>query len=270
MSHYRIGFIGAGNMATAIARGLVSAAEYAAGDCLASDISDERRGRFNKATHIDTTDDNARVVSDCRTVVLAIKPQQCEEVLVPLREASQCPERFVSILAGVRTERIEKALGGNIRVVRAMPNLPLQIGCGMTGLCRGRFADESDLEASAALFRPSGEVVVVDEERMDMVAALSGSGPAYFAAMAQAMIEAGLEDGLGLTDARRLVGQTMLGTARTILETSDNLNDLVRRVMSPGGSTEAAFKVLGEREAMKAMKEAVAAARERNEELGRG
>lgn len=269
MADKRIGFIGAGNMATAIARGLVSSGKVPASACLASDIDPSRREAFTAATGIDAVDDNPRVVGSCPVVVLAVKPQVAASVLAPLGEVVTGETLLVSIMAGVTAEAIERMLGIDARVVRTMPNMPLQLGAGITALSRGRLATDGDLERAAELFRPSGEVVTVEETLMDAVTATSGSGPAYFLDFAQAVIDGAMACQLDDATARKLVGWTLLGAARMVLETDDDLGEIVRRVTSPGGTTEAAFKVLQGGSVSESIRRAVVAARDRGIELGR-
>jgi pyrroline-5-carboxylate reductase len=236
---------------------------------MASDPSPEQRRQFTHDTGIQAVENNYAVVRQCDTIVLSIKPQQCDQVLPEVADDVDTSKLFVSIMAGVPTAHINKLLGGHVRVVRAMPNMPLLVGFGMTALCRGKHAWEADLDLAGKLFGCGGQVVELTETLMDAVTATSGSGPAYFAAFAQAVIDAGVQGGLSPTDARLLVGHTMLGTAKILLETDQNLNDLVRRVSSPGGTTEAAFNVFKAADVLKAIADGTRAAQQRSAEMGK-
>ena len=154
---YKLGFIGAGNIAWAIACGLVKEGLYNSSEVIGSDIAAERRERFDEKLKAAATDDNRRVIKEAQTVILAVKPQQARQVLEPLAGLVGSGQLIVSIMAGVSTGTIEEILGANVTVVRVMPNLALSVGAGMTAICRGAWASDQDVGLVEKLFRTCGQ-----------------------------------------------------------------------------------------------------------------
>ena len=263
-----LGFIGAGNMAEAMARGVLRAELFAKDALVAADISEERRAVFADELGVRVTADAAEVVRDADVIVLAVKPQQLDAVLEAVAPEATADKVFVSIAAGAPTSRIEAALGEGSRVVRVMPNTPMLVGEGMSALCAGSRATEADTALAERICGCAGETVIVDEAHMDAVTAVSGSGPAYFFHMVEQMIEAGVAEGLDPEVALRLAKQTALGAARLMLEFDHPPAELLRRVTSPGGTTHAAFEVVAEHAADKAWVAAIRRAAARSRELG--
>jgi len=259
-----IAFIGAGNMAEALIRGLRSAQ---AGAIVAADVRQERLEQLRAHYGIEICADNARAASNADVVVVAVKPQQMSEALGSLRSAIAHRPLLISIAAGITTARIERELIGEPRVVRAMPNTPALVGAGVAAVCRGRFATEADLAVAEGILRAVGLVVRVEEREMDAVTALSGSGPAYIFYMTEALIAAGVEAGLSEEVAKQLATQTVFGAAELLVESGRAPAELRGKVTSPGGTTEAALKVMQERGFEKIVAEAVRAAARRSREL---
>jgi len=265
-----LGFIGAGNMAEALCRGVISAGLFPAERIAAGDPSEARRRLFAETLGVHALDDNAAVVNGSPTVVLAVKPQAMDDVLAEIGPLLG-PERLViSIAAGVRIARIEAACRPGCRVVRVMPNTPLLVSAGMSALAAGTHAGADDLEAAARLFRCAGEAVFVDETALDAVTAVSGSGPAYFFYLVEAMIEAGVAEGLERDLAAKLAARTLLGAGQLLAESPHEAAELRRRVTSPGGTTEAAVGVMREKGVREALVAAVRRAAERSRELAGG
>ncbi len=260
-----IAFIGAGNMAEALIRGLLSAKTVKPEQIAATDVRPERLEQLHRTYGIHTSADNAKAAAKADVIVLAVKPQQMTNVLSSLH--FPLPALVVSIAAGVPTARIERELGGEPRVVRTMPNTPALVGAGAAALCRGRFATEADLVAAETILGAVGVVVRTDEQHLDAVTALSGSGPAYIFYMAEAMIAAGVEAGLSEDVAKRLAVQTVFGAGKLLAESGELPQELRRKVTSPGGTTEAALKVKMERGFAKIVAEAIHAAARRSREL---
>lgn len=207
MRKERVGFIGAGQMAEAIARGIVAAELFPAGALTASDIAEPRRKLF-ESLGIRTTENNRAVVPASDVLLIAVKPQNLDELLREIGPALREELLLITICAGCPTTLFEAATAAPARVVRAMPNLPARVRMGATALCGGRHATASDLELASAIFGAVGKVVVVEERLMDAVTALSGSGPAYFFFLVEAMAEAGRREGLSAPVARALAVQT--------------------------------------------------------------
>ena len=264
-----LGFIGAGNMAEAMARGVVQADLFAKEAVVAADLAEERRRVFAEELGTRVTSDAGEVVREADVIVLAVKPQHLAAVLETVAPEVTLGKVFVSIVAGVPTARIESALGEGVRVVRVMPNTPMLVGEGMSALCAGRCATEDDVALAERICGCAGATVVVDEEHMDAVTAVSGSGPAYFFHMVEQMVEAGVAEGLDPDVALRLAKQTALGAARLMLAFDHSPAELRRRVTSLGGTTHAAFEVVEKHAADKTWVAAIRRAAARSRELGR-
>jgi len=269
MAEKRLAFLGAGNMAEAIARGLVSAGVLEAGAMLACDVAEDRRERFQKDLGIEATADAADAVARAPTVLVAVKPQQFDEALEPVAGAFGPEKLVLTICAGVTTAHAEEVLAAGTRVVRAMPNTPMLVGRGMAAIAKGAAATDDDLAEAERLLGAAAEVLTVPEDLMDAVTAVSGSGPAYFFYLAELLAEAGVAVGLAEDDARRLSRVTFEGAARLMAETGEDPAALRSKVTSPGGTTEAALATLEAMGLRKTLTEAVRAARDRGRELGR-
>lgn len=262
----RIGFFGAGNMAEALARGLLSAG-VPAKMLLASDLAEARRKLFRDKLSIETTNDNRKVLSISDVVVFAVKPQDIPRVLAIISPAS--PDKvLVSICAGVTTGFIEKSLSGKPRVVRAMPNMPVDVGAGVAAVCGGKWARKRDLALARKLFEASGKVVEVEESAMDAVTAVSGSGPAYFFYLVEALAEAGEKLGLTEDAALLLAKETCFGAGKLLAESPAPPAKLRRKVTSPGGTTFAAIQTMKKASLKEIVIRAVEAAAARSKELG--
>lgn len=267
----KIGFIGAGNMAGALAKGLVATKRVRARDLWASDAEPRQLTRFKRAYGVGRAADSATLVAESEIVVLAVKPQIMDAVLGEIRPHVTRRQLFVSIAAGIPTARLEAGLGGRARVVRAMPNTPALVGTSMTVIVRGAYATGADERRAAELFGGVGEVVrVKDEALMDAVTGLSGSGPAYVYRFAEGLIAGAVAEGLDAAVARRLTYQTLRGAAVMLQETGKSPEELRVMVSSPGGTTLAGLAVLDERGFVEAAAGAVTAATRRSRELGRG
>jgi pyrroline-5-carboxylate reductase len=237
---HTLGFIGCGNMAQAIAQGAVRKGVVPADRIIASNPSATKRELF-AGWGCDTTPDNTAVVRSARQVVLAVKPQVFPGVAPALADDLTDDHVLISVMAGLSGERIAGLIGRPCRVVRAMPNTPLLVGRGVTGVARCANARPGDERFAMDLFAAGGLAVPVTEDRINAVAAVSGSGPAYIFLLAEAMQHAAAE--LGLADhAEAMVTQTLLGSAELLAESDDDAPTLRRKVTSPKGTTEAAIQ----------------------------
>jgi pyrroline-5-carboxylate reductase len=258
-----IAFLGAGNMGEALIRGLLAAGTVEPRQIVAADVRADRlqhlAGKFGIRTG---------VITDADVIILAVKPQQMKEALASL--PSTVKPLYISIAAGISTARIEAELGRQPRVIRVMPNTPALVGCGAAGLCPGRFSSESDMAVAETIMRAVGITVRVEESLMDAVTAVSGSGPAYVFLVVEAMIAAGVAQGLSQEVAARLVVQTVLGAGKLLAETGETPGELRRKVTSPGGTTEVAIKVMTERQLPDIFAQSIAAAAKRGRELSGG
>ena len=267
----KIGFVGAGNMAGALVKGLIETRRLRPPELWVSDTDARQRRRLRRAYGVAAADDNRALVAGSAVVVLAVKPQIMDAVLAEIRPVATRRQLFVSIAAGVPTRRIEAALGGSVRVVRAMPNTPALVGSGMTVLVRGRRASLADERRATALFGGVGAVVRVrDEKLMDAVTGLSGSGPAYVYRLAEGLIAGATAEGLSATVAAALTYQTIRGAAVMLQETGRPPEELRAMVTSPGGTTLAGLQTLDAGGFAKTVAAAVRAATRRSRQLGRG
>ncbi|MCS7033503.1 MAG: pyrroline-5-carboxylate reductase [Phycisphaerae bacterium] len=268
--NYVLAFLGAGNIAEAIATAVLRSRTLPAGRLIASDPATARRAVF-AGLGIDTTESNATAAQSAEIVMLCVKPQMMASVLEEIAPVVDSSKLIVSVAAGISTRYIADRLGKPVgsRVIRVMPNTPLLVGAGATALCKGGGASDEDLIRVRTLLQTASSVVEVTEDQMDAVTAVSGSGPAYFFFLVEQMIAAGAELGLSEQQARQLVYQTAFGAARMLQELPQSPAELRRRVTSPGGTTQAAMEVLESANVGKILREAIAAAWRRGRELGR-
>lgn len=238
-----IGFIGGGNMAEAIIKGLLSGGVPAEA-IMVSEPLPQRRNFISSVYATVVIDDNLDVAGKADIIVLAIKPQTAESVLSVLEPAINPGKLIISIMAGISTLFIEKALTKGVHVVRAMPNTPALIQAAATAICAGRNADEADMATARSVFEQLGTVAEVAEKQMDAVTGLSGSGPAYVYTFIEALSDAGVKNGLARETATILALQTVIGAARMLLETGEHPALLREKVTSPGGTTIAAMHTL--------------------------
>ncbi|MHC4713768.1 MAG: pyrroline-5-carboxylate reductase [Planctomycetota bacterium] len=262
----RIGFFGAGNMAEALVSGLVLAGMPKEA-LIASDLKEDRRKHFGEKIGIAATNDNREVLARSDVLVFAVKPQDIPRVLAIISPAA--PDKvFISICAGVTTGFIEKSLSGTPRVIRAMPNTAMLVQSGVAAVCKGRWASDEDLVVARQIFSSSATVVEVPEPAMDAVTAVSGSGPAYFFYLVEAMVEGGVKLGLSEEAALLLAQQTCLGAGRLLIASDDSPAELRRKVTSPGGTTFAAITKMEEAGLKETVIRAIEAAAARSREMG--
>ncbi len=265
-----IGFIGAGNMAEAMIRGLVKGGHIAADRVIASGPRRERLDELKAKYAIVVTSANADVASAANLVVLSVKPQIMDKVLREIGEHLKPGTLVVSIAAGIDTATIEAAIPDTMRVVRAMPNTPALVGAGATAISAGKLASENDLSTCRALFDAVGITVTLDEIHLDAVTGLSGSGPAYIFLILEALADAGVKVGLARRNAQRLAAQTVMGSAKMLLDTDEHPGKLKDMVTSPGGTAIAGLHTLEEGGLRTTLINAVETATRRSRELGRG
>jgi pyrroline-5-carboxylate reductase len=257
-------------MAEALIRGLVRGGHILGEQVLASA---PRRGRLDElraAYSIGVTLDNREVARASEIVVLAVKPQILHKVLGEVGDQIRPGALVISIAAGVDTGTIEESLGETVRVVRAMPNVPATVGAGATAIAAGQHASAADLETARAIFDAVGITVALDESHLDAVTGLSGSGPAYIFLIIEALADAGVKVGLSRRDAQRLAAQTLMGSAKMLLETDEHPGRLKDMVTSPGGTAIAGLHTLEEGGLRTTLINAVETATKRAKELGRG
>jgi len=264
----RIGFLGAGQMATALAKGWATAGLLDLTHSLASDPYPAAREKFQATTGIRATNSNAEVIAAADVLVLAVKPQMMNAVLPEAAATISAKHLVVSIAAGITLKQLAELLGSDTRLVRVMPNTPCLVGASATGYSVGPKATAADGELVGKLFRSVGNAFAVPENLLDAVTGLSGSGPAYVYVMIEALADGGVRVGLPRDIALSLAAQTVFGAAKMVLETVSHPAALKDAVASPGGTTIAGLHAL-ERAGFRAgLMDAVEAAAKRATELG--
>ena len=266
----RVGFVGGGNMAEALIRGLLDTHLVPADLLAATDVRPERTAQLARQFAITAHADNARLVREADVVVLAVKPQVMATVLAEIGPTVTARHLLISIAAGVSTAAIRAALGKDARIIRVMPNTPALVGQGAAAIARGKGIGPEDLATAEEIFGAVGRAVVLDEEQMDAVTGLSGSGPAYVAIVIESLADGGVRMGLDRATAMTLATQTVLGAARLLAETGMHPGALKDMVSSPGGTTIAGIAALEEGGIRTALIQAVERATQRSRELGRG
>ena len=270
LAAHSIGFIGAGNMAEAMIRGLVKGGHVDAKRIIASGPRKERLATLATTYGIETTLDNREVAHRAGLIVLAVKPQILDKVLREIGDQLRAGTLVVSIAAGVDTATLEEAVPDGVRIVRAMPNTPALVGAAATAISPGMHATQDDLATARALFDAVGITVVLDESHLDAVTGLSGSGPAYIFLILEALADAGVKVGLSRRDAQRLAAQTVMGSAKLLLDTDEHPGKLKDMVTSPGGTAIAGLHTLEQGGLRTTLINAVETATKRAKELGRG
>ncbi|MCX7918376.1 MAG: pyrroline-5-carboxylate reductase [bacterium] len=263
----RLAFIGAGNMAEALIRGILYSKLVKPSAIIASDTLDTRVEYISRRVGVRATRDNREAIQEANIIFLAVKPNVVDTVLSEIGTLLTKEQLLISIAAGITIARIEKQLTGHIPVIRAMPNTPALVLEGATAICPGSFTLKSHLELAQQLLGAVGKVVVVDETVMDTVTGLSGSGPAYIFMVIEALADAGVKEGLERGTALLLAAQTVLGAAKMVLQTGEHPAVLKDKVASPGGTTIAGIAVLESAGLRKSLIQAVSAATARSREL---
>ncbi len=270
MHQKRVGFIGGGNMASALIRGVLHGGAFLAPQAVI--VSDTARSQLDKIASehkgIVTTPSNAEVCAFAEVVVLAVKPQIVDKVLDQIAAHWRESAVLVSVAAGVSTAVIESKLPKGARVVRAMPNTAATVLAGATAICRGSHATEQDIDVAERFFGLVGRTVVLDESLLDAVTGLSGSGPAYVMLIIEALADGGVKVGLHRDTALMLAAQTVYGSAKLLLETGEHPGRLKDMVTSPGGTAIAGLHTLEAGGLRTTLINAVEAATKRAAELG--
>ncbi len=268
METRRIGMLGGGNMAGALIRGLLSSGRVKTDGIRVSDVRKERLQELEKEYGIATTTDNHELVRWADLIVLAVKPQVIDRVLDPLQNDFVHDSLVVSIAAGVPLRALESRLPSHVRVVRAMPNTAAIALAGATGVAPGSRATEEDVAITRELFEAVGRAVVLDEQLIDAVTGLSGSGPAYIMLIIEALADGGVKVGLHRETALLLAAQTVYGSAKLLLETGEHPGRLKDMVTSPGGTAIAGLHTLESGGLRRTLIDAVDTATRRAIELG--
>jgi pyrroline-5-carboxylate reductase len=263
-----IGFLGGGNMAAALIRGLIASNPAYKDHILASDAKEDRRKWLSSHHGIDTTHDNHALVKKSRVLVLAVKPQVVDKVLAEIGADIPPTTLVISVAAGVPIGALENRLPAGTRVIRSMPNTPATALAGATAISRGTHATDEDEATATRMFEAVGKVVTLDESLLDAVTGLSGSGPAYVMLIIEALADGGVKVGLHRDTALMLAAQTVYGSAKLLLDTGEHPGRLKDMVTSPGGTAIAGLHTLESGALRKTLIDAVECATNRAATLG--
>lgn len=264
----RIGFIGAGNMSEALMKGIIDCGLMKPEEIIAGEILPERREYITQSLGVETTPDNILVAKSTDLIVLGVKPQYFPQVLGGLRPHLTDQHLVISIAAGIKIDLIESSLKPGVRVVRVMPNQPLMVKAAAAGYSLGTHATKEDAEIVQEILDSNGYAYILPEHLLDAVTGLSGSGPAFAYVMIEAMADGGVLAGLPRDVAVNLAAQTVLGAAKSVLDTGKHPGALKDMVASPAGTTIEGLQVLENAGVRGAFIEAVSVAAKRSKELG--
>ncbi len=264
----KIGVIGTGNMGEALISGLLHSRSSTPENIMCSDIRKDKLKIVKESYGVLTSGNNLNVVSASEIVVYAVKPQIMASVLRETATSLDMSKLIISIAAGVPLSAIESCLNKDLRLVRVMPNIAASVKEGAAAIAPGKHALKDDLKVAKAIFDSVGKSVIIEEELMDAITGLSGSGPAYLFLIVDALADAGVKMGLSREDALLLSTQTVLGAAKLLMETNEHPGKLKDRVTSPGGTAIAGLHTLEEGGLRTTLINAVEAATRRSRELG--
>jgi pyrroline-5-carboxylate reductase len=263
-----IAFIGGGNMAEALIKGLIAAGTAKPDHILVTDVSVDRLAHLHQTYGV-MQKGNGEAAREADIIILCVKPQVVERVLADISSAVDAKKLVISIAAGIVIAKIEKGLKESSHVVRVMPNTPALVLAGAAALAGGKHATSDDLALTQGIFNSVGRAVIVEEKLMDAVTGLSGSGPAYVFMIIDALSDAGVKEGLPRPLALELAAQTVYGAAKMVLETKEHPGKLRDMVTSPGGTTIEGLHALEKGKLRATLMNAVEAATTRSRELGK-
>ncbi|MFL5321744.1 MAG: pyrroline-5-carboxylate reductase [Myxococcaceae bacterium] len=268
MKGQKIAFLGAGNMAEALIKGLLASGTANPEDITATGRRSERLEPLAKAYGVKTSLDNLAAARDADVIVLSVKPQAMGKLLTQVAPAIDHRKLVISVAAGVPIAALERKLGAGSRIIRAMPNTPALVGAGACAIAAGESATAEDLQLATALFKAVGVCVTTEENLLDAVTGLSGSGPAYIFLIIEALSDAGVKVGLPRYTALELAAQTVLGSAKLLIDTGTHPGSLKDAVTSPGGTAIAGLHTLEAGGLRTTLINAVESATRRAKELG--
>ncbi len=264
-----VGIIGTGNMGEVLIRGLLQSGKVKKTDIIASDMSQDRLTYISQTYGVRTTGSNTEVVEGASIVIIAVKPQNIDDLLDELAHSSHEEHLFISIAAGVTAERLASKMHHKSGIIRVMPNAPASVLAGIAALCPGRNVAPADLQRAISIFECVGRTVVIrNEALMDVVTGLSGSGPAFVFLMIESLSDAGVQLGISRKESSLLAAQTVYGAAKMLIETGRHPSELKDIVATPGGTTFAGLKMLEKGNFRSTVMDAVEAATARSRELG--
>ena len=243
----RLGFIGTGNMASAIMGGIIKKGLLKPEEILGSDILEAGRKRVSDTYGIKVTDSNIEVVDNTDVFILSVKPQYYASTIEEIKEHVREDQMVITIAPGKTLAWLKEQFGKDVKIVRTMPNTPAMVTEGMTAACANEYVTEEDMSKALELLGAFGKVEVVSENLMDVVVSVSGSSPAYVFMFIEAMADAAVADGMSRAQAYKFAAQAVLGSAKMVLETGKHPGELKDMVCSPGGTTIEAVRVLEEK-----------------------
>ena len=261
----KIGFIGAGNMGSAIVKGMISSGNFASGDIIVCDKNQDSLGKLSETGVTTDTDNKTALKAD--VIVLAVKPNILSMVIDEIEDTEN--KIFISIAAGKKVSSLEDMFGKSVKLIRVMPNTPAKVNSGMAVLCPNKNMTEEDVKIVEKIFNSVGESLVLDEKYINIATALHGSSPAYVYMFIDAMADAGVKYGLPKATAIRLAAKAVEGSAKMVLETGEHPEKLKDDVCSPGGTTIAAVASLEENQFRATIQSAVTACVEKAEEMSK-
>lgn len=243
----KLGFIGTGNMASAIMGGIIKNQIIPANEIIGADVMEAGRKRVNEQFGIQVTADNHEVVKNSDVVILSVKPQFYAEVIAEIKEDVREDQIIITIAPGKTLAWLKEQFGKNVKIVRTMPNTPALVGEGMTAACPNEFITEEEITYVRTLLESFGRVEIIPERLMDVVVSVSGSSPAYVFMFIEAMADAAVSGGMPRAQAYQFAAQAVLGSAKMVLETGKHPGELKDMVCSPAGTTIEAVRVLEEK-----------------------
>ena len=255
----RLGFIGCGNMATAMMKGIIENQILDNGQIIGSDVSETSTEKAKNTLGITVTNDNKKVVEESEIIVLSIKPQYYESVISEIKNSVKADQIVVTIAPGKTLEWLGNQFGNNVKIVRTMPNTPALVGAGITAVCYNDNVDDNELEQVVTLLKGFGKCEIIPESLMDVVVSVSSSSPAYVFMFIEAMADAAVADGMPRDKAYEFAAQAVLGSAKMVLDTGKHPGELKDMVCSPAGTTIEAVRVLEEKGMRSAVIEAMKA-----------
>jgi len=265
----KIGFIGAGKMAQAIMKGIISAGFFERADIFAAEPNPDASDKVSKEFGIKVFDNAEELVKSVDIIVFSVKPFVVKDVIAEIKDVINADKKIISIAAGISTEFIQKELGVNIPVLRVMPNTPALVNAGMSAVCKGTYADEKDLEFVYNLFSCLGKVIKIEETQMDIVTAISGSSPAFYYYFINEIAKSAQKMGFDYKLALLSAAQSALGSAKMIMETGVEPEILIDNVTTKGGTTEAGMNVLKSAQTDKIIDDVIKATAEKSAILGK-
>lgn len=255
----KLGFIGCGNMATAMIKGIIGNGIAAGNEIIAADLLQTSVDKAERELHICVTTDNKEVARQAEVLVLSVKPQFYESVIQEIKDTVTEKQLIVTIAPGKTLDWLEKQFGKTVKLIRTMPNTPALVGEGITAACSNKNVTEEELDYVISILKGFGKCEVIPEHLMDVVVSVSGSSPAYVFVFIEAMADAAVADGMPRAQAYEFAAQAVLGSAKMVLETGKHPGELKDMVCSPGGTTIEAVRVLEEKGMRSAVFEAMKA-----------